>query len=168
MKDKKIDRLQMLLRQVEMPQTPEGFTEEVMHETGSLQGGQAWANKRLKEVLQSGRLAEPPTNFAYMVDLGIKQSKSQVVKPVITTGVWIAIGLFLVVCIVVALAFPTEDTRIETDFYLTWVTGHVVSWMSLFHEAFLYSEVIVLAAGTLLVLDSMLRRAAGLPKHINS
>jgi len=168
MEDKKIDRLRMLLRQVEMPEPPEGFTEEVMDETASLEGGRASVNIRLREVLQSGRMAEPSTNFTYKVQQGIEQSKSQVAKPVITTGVWITIGLFLVVCIVVALTFPTGNTNIETDLYLVWLASHVVSWTSSFREALLYFEVIALAAGTLLGLESVLRRRAGFFRHINS
>ncbi|HTF19898.1 MAG TPA: hypothetical protein VK658_17620 [Chryseolinea sp.] len=157
MEQKKIDRLQILLRQVELPAPPDGFTEGVMQETAFLETEQTPVNDRLRKVLREGHLTEPPTNFTYNVQQGISVGH-QVIKPVIGRGVWISVGLFMGVCVVMALTYPTHNTPTATFLYSSWLADRLISWTSAFRAPILYFDVIVLTAGALLGLEKILRR----------
>lgn len=158
MKKEKRHQLQALLRLVELPAPPPGFTEEVMKETSPLEEG-VGVDIHLKEVFRHVRLPEPTNAFTHNVLKSVGQlPQGQRSTPVIGRIAWMSVALFVITCIAVALTYPSSAVPEGTSVYFSWLTDRMVDWTTSFREPILYLEVIILSAGTLLGLEHILRK----------
>jgi hypothetical protein len=156
------DHLRTLLRQVELPSPPADFTREVMSET-ALRDDRAESENYLGRMLKQVPLAEPPHDFTQKVHKAIRGQSTLRPKPVIGTGVWIGIVVFLTACVVLPILLPSTSSNTKTPVYF-WLAGAVVNFTSAFREPLLYVEVIVLSSALLLSLEKFLRKSLHL-KH---
>jgi len=156
-KNKDMDRLRLLLRHVELPEPPAGFTDEVMNET-ALKGEPMRAESYLQKMLQGIPLAQPPSNFTYNVQKAIREQSPTRAKPVITKGAWIVISLFLLACLVMPLFFPASPTPTKAPVYFSWLATRIVHYTSVFREPLLYAEVIVFSSALLLAIERIVRK----------
>ena len=156
-KNKDMDRLRLLLRQVELPEPPAGFTDEVMNETAP-QTERTQTEGYLQKILQEIPLTQPPSNFTYNVQKAIREQSPVRAKPVITKGAWIVICLFLLACIVMPLFFPASPTPTNAPVYFSWLATRVVHFTSVFREPLLYAEVIVFSSALLLGIERIVRK----------
>ncbi|MEJ1236591.1 hypothetical protein WBG78_00595 [Chryseolinea sp. T2] len=157
MTNKRKDSLRTLLRQVELPAPPAEFTAEVMREINPLPA-ETPIDLHLKTVLQDVRLPEPSVDFTYKVQKEIKRlSQPQPSKPVITSRVWIAIAVFMIVCVAMSMN-SSSGVPADGPIYFTKLAAQVTKITTSFHEPLLYTEVIIASAALLLGLEHILRR----------
>lgn len=157
MAGKQKDRLRILLRQVELPAPAVEFTNEVMRETSPL-SEESPLDVHLKTVLQDIRLVEPSVDFTYNVQKKIKKlAQPPRSKPVITSGAWIGVGIFLGICVAMSIN-PSHDNPADGPIYFTTLADQLTKLTTTFREPIFYFEVVLLSAAMLLGLERILRK----------
>lgn len=151
------DNLRELLRQVELPLPPPDFTDEVLRETSPPIGDTAF-DTHLKTLLQDTVLPEPSVSFTHAVQREIRNiGKQEKPKPIIASGVWIAIALFLLLCVVSAVN-PYYENPSDSPVYFS-VLGDLIGRLTReFHESIIYAELIFASAALLFALEWLLKK----------
>lgn len=154
---KRTDNLRALLRQVELPLPPPDFTNGVMRETSPLIEETAF-DSHLKTVLQDVTLPEPSVGFTHAVQREIRKlGQQQKPKPIIPSAVWIAIALFLLLCVLTAID-PYYQHSSDGPAYFT-LFGDLISRLTTeFNESIIYAELIFASATLLFALEWLLRK----------
>ena len=151
------DNLRELLRQVELPLPPLDFTNEILRET-SPPIEEAAIDTHLKTLLQDTVLPEPSSSFTHAVQREIRNlGKQEKPKPIIASGVWIAIALFLLLCIVSAVN-PYHENHSDGPVYFSALGDLIGRLTREFHESIIYAEMIFASAALLFTLEGLLKK----------
>lgn len=147
------DKLRSLLRRFQLQTPPPTFTGEVLKEIEVTADDKVYANSSLKAVLRKNVSVVPSNEFTYKVLNKIREQPAALYQPIISKKAWAIIGVFIVICLIVALNKGSAgSTGTEQHYYI--LVGAYLSNLTLrFIEPLSYSGVIILSAGLLLSLD---------------
>lgn len=156
MSKKDHDKLKSLLRNLELPATPQDFTTEVMHEVTTLSSEDRAGESRLKDVLQLSALPIVPSGFTDTVIGAIGKRGPAGAAPVIGKGGWISAAAFILICVIFG-SFPTGSANVIPRAY-TLLGTYIAQALSRYDEAVIYLIATGPAAALLLGIERILRK----------
>jgi hypothetical protein len=156
MENKGADKLRSLLKRFEI-QAPPTFTEEVMGDIEAMAEEKVYVPARLKGILKKNVERSPSAGFTYQVLNQVRGQSRAPYPPIIPKRTWAMIVAFLVTCVTVALVKDPLEGNTSVLRYLP--VGEYLSNLTLrFVEPLFYLAVVIVSAGSLLVLDHFLSK----------
>lgn len=156
------EKLKSLLRKMNVSETPDSFTDEVVKEIEAIVKNKMLADDNLKKLLQQHVLTTPPSDFTYKV-LNRTRNHSTVpaYKSVISNRAWIIIALVIFVIFVFSFEAIVSKPVTEVSglaLYLISFGGYLNTLSLRFFEPLSFLGIIVISASLLLALDFVFHR----------
>ena len=165
MANKVDNKLRSLLRKYEFPTLPEDFTVEVIKEVEGITEEKVFASPKLKAALQKNVLAEPSNEFTYKVLNRVREPQPLDYPPVIGKKVWISIGIFAALCIIVAFFYESGTEPVNGFYFYIPIADYLNKLTTGLIETLFYVGVIVLSSGLLLLFDHFFQRKLRSKSH---
>lgn len=158
MADKRNDKLKLLLRRFQLQTPPDGFTEEVMKEIEFIADDKVYADSRLVELLQKNVSAEPSAGFTFKVINKVAQQSQGSYPPIISKKVWIAIVVFVSLCLMVSVINEPAGSSPTDGYFSIPLADYLGNLTAKFIDQLFYLVVILCSVTLLLTLDHYFRR----------